>query len=327
MTSSVSGENGGVVRPFRFLIGARGVQDRQTLIERARAAEAVGYSDLTVHDHLTPQLAPIALLTAVAMTTERIRLCPLVFNNDLRHPAVLAQELATLDVLSEGRLVVGIGAGWNAPEYRAIALPFDPPAVRINRMVEAVGILRALFGDGPTSFEGRFYTISELDGQPKPVQRPHPPFLIGGTRERLLRIAAREADIVGIDLRQDRDSLGDAFPDRMDERIGWIRDEAGDRIDGLDLSVLRLLGGLVVTDEPLQVAAEVARRLEERTGLSIDPHDVLESPYSLIGSVPGLIAKLREGRERWGVNSILVGWLDEPDLRDFAPVVEALAGT
>ena len=98
-------------------------------------------------------------------------------------------------------------------------------------MLEAVTILRGLFGDGPTSFDGRFYTIAELDGQPKPVQRPHPPFLIGGTRERLLRIAAREADIVGIHLRQDREALGDAFSDRMDERIGWIRDEAGSRFD------------------------------------------------------------------------------------------------
>jgi probable F420-dependent oxidoreductase len=317
----------GTVKPFRFLVGARGLQDTRALVENARAAEAVGYSDVTVHDHLGPQLAPIALLTAVAMATERLRLCPLVFNNDLRHPAVLAQELATLDQVSNGRLVVGIGAGWNEPEYQAIGLAFDPPAVRISRMLEAVAILRGLFGDGPMSFDGRFYTIAELDGQPKPVQRPHPPFLIGGTRERLLRIAAREAEIVGMDLRQDRASLGDAFPDRMDQRVGWIRDEAGSRFDELELSVLRLLGGVTITNEPLKAAAEVARGLEARTGLSIDPHDVLESPYSLIGTVPGLVAKLRDVRERWGINSILVGWFDEPALRDVAPVVEQLAAT
>ena len=117
------------------------------------------------------------------------------------------------------------------------------------------------------------------------------------------------------------------FPTRMDERVGWIRDEAGSRFDGLELSVLRLLGGISVTNEPLKVAAEVARGYEERTGLSIDPRDVLESPYSLIGTVPGLVAKLREVRERWGINSILVGWFDEPELGDFAPVVEQLAGT
>jgi probable F420-dependent oxidoreductase len=315
------------MRPFRFLVGARGLPDRRTLVQGARMAESLGYSDLTVHDHLSQQLAPIALLAAVAAATERLGLCPLVFNNDLRHPAVLAQELATIDVLSKGRLIVGIGAGWNEPEYRAIGLPFDPPAMRIDRMLEAITILRGLFGDGPTSFEGRFYTISGLDGQPKPLQRPHPPFLIGGTRERMLRIAAREADIVGMDLRQDRESLGDAFPDRMDERIGWIRDTAGRRFERLDLSVLRLLGEISLTDTPLRVATEVARRHEARTGLSIDPRDVLDSPYSLIGTVPSLVAKLREGRERWGINSVLVGWLDEPGLRAFAPVVEQLAGT
>jgi hypothetical protein len=113
----------------------------------------------------------------------------------------------------------------------------------------------------------------------------------------------------------------------MDERVGWVRDEAGDRFERLELSVLRLLGPISVTNDPLKVAADVARRYEAGTGLAIDPRDVLESPYSLIGSVPDLVAKLREGRERWGINSILVGWFDEPELRDFAPVVEQLAGT
>ncbi len=315
------------MKPFRFLVGARGLQDRRTLVERARAAEATGYSDLTIHDHLEPQLAPIPVLTAVAMATERLWLCPLVFNNDLRHPAVLAQDLATIDVLSEGRLVVGIGAGWNEPEYTSIGLPFDPPPVRIDRMLEAVAILKGLFSDEPVTFRGRFYAIDRLDGQPKPVQRPRPPFLIGGTRERLLRIAAREAEIVGMDLRQDRDSLGDALPERMDVRVGWVRDAAGDRFADLELSVLRLLGGIAVTPRPLHVAADVARDYEARTGLTIDPRDILESPYSLIGTVPDLVAKLRRVRDRWAINSILVGWLDEPDLAAFAPVVEQLAGT
>lgn len=314
------------MQPFRFLVGARGLQDRRSLIEGVRAAEAVGYGDLTIHDHLTRQLAPIPVLTAVAMATERLRLCPLVFNNDLRHPAVLAQDLATLDILSEGRVVVGIGAGWNEPEYRSIDLPFDAPGVRIARMLEAVAILRGLFADDPLTFEGRFYTINGLDGQPKPIQKP-PPFLIGGTRERVLRIAAREADIVGIDLRQRGEALLDAFPERMDERIRWIREAAGDRFERRELSVLRLLGGITITNEPLKVAANLARTYEGWTGLTVDPRDVLESPYSLIGTVADLVAKLRRVRDRWGINSILVGWLDEPNLADFAPVVEQLAGT
>lgn len=314
------------MQPFRFLVGARGFTDRRTLIEGARVAESIGYSDLTIHDHLLSQVAPIPVLTAVAMATERLRLCPLVFNNDLRHPAVLAQDLATIDVLSEGRLVVGIGAGWNEPEYLATGIRFDPPATRISRMQEAVTILRGLFGDGPFTFHGRHYEITALDGRPKPIQRPHPPFLIGGTRERVLRLAAREADIVGLDLRQDRASLADAFPERMDQRIGWVRESAAERFDKLELSVLRVLGEITVTDAPLRAAADVARRYEASTGLAIDPRQIIESPYSLIGTVGALVDKLRTVRERWSINSFLVGWLDEPNLRDLDSVVEQLAG-
>jgi probable F420-dependent oxidoreductase len=307
------------------MVGTRGIVDRRTLVEGARAAEATGYDAICIHDHLTPQLAPIPVLTAVAMATERLRLCPLVLNNDLRHPAVIAQDLATLDLLSEGRVIAGIGAGWNEPEYRAAGIEFDRAGTRIDRLEEAIAVMRGLFGAAPVTFDGRFYAISALDGQPKPVQQPHPPFLIGGTRERVLRLAAREADIVGIDLRQDRDALPDAFPAGMDRRIAWIRDAAGPRFDGLDLSVLRVLGDLVVTQRPLAVARDVAARLESRTGLSIDPEDLLESPYALIGTVPQLVDKVRRARERWAINSFLVGWFDDAGLADFAPVVEQLA--
>jgi probable F420-dependent oxidoreductase len=314
------------MRPFRFMVGSRDVVDARTLVERARWAESIGCSHVCVHDHLGPQFAPIPLLTAVAMTTERLRLCPLVFNNDLRHPAVLAQELTTLDIVSGGRVEAGIGAGWNLPEYEAIGLAFDPPATRIERMGEAIAVLRGLFAEGPFSFAGRHYTINEMDGLPKPVQKPHPPFLIGGTRERVVRLAAREADIVGLDLRQDKESISDAFGPRMDVRVGWVRDEAGDRFGDLDLSVLRLLGDLTVGDRPLAAATGVARRILDDTGLTITPDDILESPYSLMGSVPDLVDRLIRIRERWGINSFLVGWFDEPALRDITPVVEQLAG-
>jgi probable F420-dependent oxidoreductase len=280
---------------------------------------------VAVHDHLAQRHASIPLLTAVAAATERIGLCPLVFNNDLRHPAVLAQELASLDIISAGRVVAGIGAGWNEPEYQAIGMAFDRAGTRIDRMLEAIAILRGLFADGPFSFSGRYYTITDMDGGPKPVQRPHPPFLIGGTRERVLRLAAREADIVGLDLRQEGEAIADAFEARTDARVAWIREEAGDRFGRLDINVLRLLGGLTVTDQPLKVAADVARRLTSETGVEISPRDVLESPFSLMGSVPELVDKLVRMRQRWGINSVLVGWFGEAGLRDFAPVVEQLA--
>jgi probable F420-dependent oxidoreductase len=315
----------GSMKPFRLMIGARDIVGRQELVDRARLAESIGFSHVCIHDHLTPQLAPIPLLSVVASATERLRLCPLVFNNDLRHPAVLAQELASLDVLSDGRLEVGLGAGWNEPEYRAAGLDFDPIGTRIDRLIEAIAVIRGLFAEAPLTFDGRFYTITEMDGQPKPLQRPHPPFLIGGTRERMLRLAAREGDIVGLDLRQDRASLPDAFPARMDERVGWVRDAAGDRFGDLELSVLRLLGPAAITNRPLAVAREVATDHEDRTGLEISPEDVLESPYSLIGTVPELVHKLQAARERWGINSYLLGWFDESNATDLAPLVEQLA--
>jgi probable F420-dependent oxidoreductase len=314
-------------RPFRFIAGLRHVVDRATLVEHARTAESIGYTHLCIHDHLTPQLAPIPMLTAVAMATGRLRVCPLVLNNDLRHPAVVAQDLATLDVVSDGRLDVGIGAGWNEPEYEAIGLPYDPPKIRIERMAEAITVLRGLFADDSFSFAGRYYTIANHDGQPKPVQRPHPPFIVGGTKERVLRLAAREGDIVGLDLRQDRASLPDAFPDRMDTRVGWVRDEAGERFERLDLSVLRLVGPIAITPRAREAALRVADAYRATTGLELSPDDIVESPYSLIGTIPSLVDKLRRARDRWGINSYLIGWYDEPELAKLAPLVEQLAGT
>jgi probable F420-dependent oxidoreductase len=280
-----------------------------------------------VHDHLAQRLAVTPLLAAVAMVTDRVGLVPLVYNNDLRHPAVLAQELASLDVISGGRVVAGIGAGWNEPEYAATGMQFDPPGTRIDRMLEAIAILRGLFGDGRFSFSGRFYTITDMDGGPKPVQKPHPPFLIGGTRERVLRLAAREADIVGIDLRSEGEAILDAFEARMDVRIGWIRDAAGDRFEQLDLNVLRTLGDLAITNQPLKVAADVARELAAETGMDISARDVVDSPFSLIGSAPQLVDKLKGLRQRWGINSFLVGWFGDSGLAEFAPVVEQLSGS
>jgi probable F420-dependent oxidoreductase len=315
------------MQPFRLMVGYRGTPDRDTLLDHARRAEEIGFTHVAIHDHLTPQLAPIPLLTAVGMVTERLGLVPLVFNNDLRHPAVLAQELATLDRLSNGRLTVGLGAGWNEPEYTAIGMPFDPPGTRIARMAEAVTVINGLFGPEPFTFHGRFYDIEDLDGQPKPLQQPHPPFLVGGTREHVLRLAARTAQVVGMDLRQDPDRIADAFPAGVDRRVGWIRDEAGERFDQLELSVLRLLGPITITEHTRSAADDVARAYTRNTGLEVSAVDLLGSPYSMVGSTTELVTKLREARERWGINSYLLGWFDEPEIWELAPLVGQLSGT
>ena len=219
---------------------AREVATIRQLTETARRAEAIGIDALVVPDHLIAQMAPVPTMAAIAAVSDRLRIAAFVLNNDLRHPAVLAQELASLDVLCEGRLDVAIGAGWNRAEYEAIGLAFDPTPVRQARLAEAVAVLKGCFADGPFSFAGEHYTITDYDAQPKPAQRPHPPFLIGGGGRRTLTLAAREAQIVGLAPR----ILPSRAPDPRSvtfegtrEKIDWVREAAGERFDELELNV------------------------------------------------------------------------------------------
>jgi probable F420-dependent oxidoreductase len=313
------------VKPFRFLADAFDASTTRELGERARAAEALGVTTFILPDHLVPQLAPIPYLATVAALTERLRISAFVHNNDLRHPAVLAQELATLDVLSSGRLDVAIGAGWNEPEYRAIGLPFDPIRIRQARLAEAIPVLKGCFGEEAFSFAGEHYTIRGYDGYPKPVQRPYPPFLIGGGGRRTLELAAREANIVGLAPR----ILSGQRPDphsitwaATEEKIGWVRDAAGDRFEALEFNVYPSQWPIVVTDDLRGEARKVLARMKERTGVELTEQDIIDSPHIFIGSIDRFAEKLTELRERLGINSFLVGSLDE-----LGPVVERLAGT
>ena len=313
------------MKPFRFLADAFDASTTRELGERARAAEAMGATTFILPDHLVPQLAPIPYLATVAALTERLRISAFVHNNDLRHPAVLAQELATLDVLSSGRLDVAIGAGWNEPEYRAIGLPFDPIRVRQDRLAEAITVLKGCFGEDAFSFAGQHYTITDYDGYPKPVQRPYPPFLIGGGGRRTLELAAREANIVGLAPR----ILSGQRPDphsitwaATEEKVGWVREAAGDRFDALEFNVYPSQWPIVVTDDLRGEARKVIDRMKERTGIEMTEQDIIDSPHIFIGSIERFVEKFTELRERLGVNSFLVGSLDE-----LGPVVERLAGT
>jgi probable F420-dependent oxidoreductase len=314
----------GARRPFRFLAEARAVADGRTLAETARRAEATGIDVLVIPDHLINQLAPIPAMATAAAATERLRIGTFVLNNDLRHPAVLAQDLASLDVLSGGRLEIGIGAGWNRPEYDAIGLAFDPIPTRVARLAEAVSVLKGCFADEPFTFAGAHYAIDELDGQPKPVQRPHPPFFIGGGGRRLLTLAAREADIVGLAPRLLSGGRG-GDPRSItlaatEEKVGWVREEAGERFAGLELNVYPSMSPIVVTDRARRAAAELAGRLRTRSGLEVRTEDLLESPHIFIGSVDSLAEKFVALRERLGISSIMVGAVGELD-----GVVERLA--
>src|SRR3954469_20791025 len=178
-------------RPFRFGVQLRGSgADAAGWVATARKLEDLGYATATMPDHFTDQLAPVPALSVAAATTTSLRVGALVFDNDHRHPVVLAKELATLDVLSGGRVEIGLGAGWMESDYRATGMPFDRAGVRIGRFEEAIAVIKGALADGPFSFAGEHYTITDYDGRPTPVQRPHPPLLIGGEAPRVLTIAA-----------------------------------------------------------------------------------------------------------------------------------------
>jgi probable F420-dependent oxidoreductase len=308
------------------MAGARRVTGARQLAEQARKAEAAGYDVLAITDHLgADQLAPVPALAVIAAATERLRIATLVLNNDLRHPAVLAQELATLDVLSGGRLEIGLGAGWNRPEYGAAGIPFEPGAVRVARLEETVRVLKGLFGDVPFSLCGEHHTITEMNGLPKPVQRPHPPLLIGGGSRRLLALAAREADIVGLLPRADtleRRDFSDWLPAATAEKVEWVRQAAGDRFAGLELNSCNPLWPVQVTDRARAAASEMAAQIERGLGMRVTADDLLDSPYVFIGSVDHLVDKLGQLRDRFGVGSVMVGELDDR----VTPVIERLAG-
>jgi probable F420-dependent oxidoreductase len=316
------------MHPFRFLTDTSDQLDGPALAAFARRAESLGYSALMMPDHLVGQYAPVPLLTAAAMATETLRVGTFVFNNNLRHPAVLAQDLATLDRLSGGRLEIGIGAGWNKPEHDAIGIPFEPVGTRISKLTEAIAVLKGCFGEEKFSFAGQHYTITDYDAPPKPVQRPHPPIFIGGGGKRLLTLAGREAQIVGLAPRLTMDAQGTPMLDARsitmaatEEKIGWVRAAAGDRFAGIELNTYPTGGPMVLTSNARAEAAQRAGKLRERTGVELTVDEVLESPLTFIGSVKELTRKVLDLREHLGISSFLFD-----DMEAFAPIVEELAG-
>jgi probable F420-dependent oxidoreductase len=314
------------MRPFRFLATAGEYPGFAELTRLARKAEAVGCAAFVLPDHLIGQYAALPALAMVAAATERLRVGTFVLNAGLRHPAVLAQDLATLDALSGGRLEVGLGAGWNKPEHDAIGIAFEPTGARIERLTEAIAVLKGCFAEGPFSFSGEHYTITGHNGTPKPAQRPHPPIFLGGGGKRLLTLAAREAQIVGLAPR-----LVQGATPRVDARsltaaatevkIGWIREAAGERFGELELNTYPSGGPTVITGNPRAEARRRADRIREQTGVELTVEEILDSPHMLIGSIKDLTRKFADLRERFGISSFLID-----DLDTLAPLVQELAG-
>src|SRR6266487_6088664 len=252
-------------RPFRFGVMGESIRSGEELIGTASRAEALGYSTLLLRDHFVrepfgDQLAPMVALMAAAGATRMLRVGAQVLDNDYRHPVLLAKEAATLDLLSGGRLELGIGAGWLREEYERGGLPFEAAGVRISRLEEAIQIIKRFFNDETVTFSGNYYKITGLQGFPKPTQRPHPPFFIGGGGKRLLSLAAREADIVGVHIKVNADGTVDASERTeatLAQKVEWVRQAAGERFDALELNLLVSL--VAITDDRRQTAEHYIR--------------------------------------------------------------------
>jgi probable F420-dependent oxidoreductase len=307
--------------PFRFGLQASSAPDRRSWVELARKVEDLGYATLTVADHLDDQFATTPALMAAADATTTLRLGALVWCNDYHHPVVLAKEAATLDLLSDGRLELGLGAGWQASDYAQSGIALDRPGVRIDRLTEAVQVVKGLLGDQPVDFDGTHYRVHGMQGTPRPVQHPRPPLLIGGGGRRILSLAAAEADIVAlnIDLRSgriDHTAGPTATETATDAKLEWIRAAAGDRFGQLELQ----------TRVHLAVVTEDRQGLAEAVGpaLGLTPEQALASPHALAGTQEQIVEQLLARRERFGISYIGIS-VDAVDT--MAPIVARLAGT
>ena len=307
------------LRPFRFGLVLPNARSQEEWIAKAKRVEELGYSVLLMPDHFGGLLAPIPALMAAAQATQSLHIGSFVLDNDFRHPVVLAKESATLDLLSGGRLELGLGAGWLTSDYEQSGIPFDPAGVRVSRMEESLHILKGLFADGPVTFEGKYYTVKNLEGMPKPHQRPHPPLLVGGAGKRVLSIAAREADIVSLVARPLSDGsaldVTDMSPAATERKLRVVRQEAGARFEELELNIL--LFAVVQTQNRQQEADLLAGRFQT-TG-----EQLLETPHCLIGTTEQMCEDLLVRRERYGISYITVFG---DALETFAPVVAQLAG-
>jgi probable F420-dependent oxidoreductase len=308
-------------RPFRFGVQIQGADSAQQWRDKARKAEALGFDVLLMADHFGAQFGIGPALAVAAEVTSTLRIGQLVLQNDLRHPALLAKDVATLDLLSNGRFELGIGAGGSyPPDFDWTGIPFDPAPIRVDRLSESITILKGLFSDGPFSFEGKHFRISEYDGMPKPAQRPYPPFLIGAGSPRMMTLAAQEANIVGL-LPAMGPTGGDFAIDEMTvpglkNKIEFVRDVAPDRFDQIEFNSLTQV--LDVTDDRKSAIDRLSTEWEQ------DPDNWQESPFLLVGNAASIADDIRGYRETLGFTYFV---LRDRMMDDFAPILTKLKGT
>jgi probable F420-dependent oxidoreductase len=309
------------VRAFRFGVSFWSAPSRDEWVAKVLRVEDLGYDTALLADHLVDLPSPFSALAIAAEATTRIRLGTLVLNNDLRHPVITAREAATLDLLSNGRFELGIGAGHSKDEYDEAGIPFDPPRVRAERLAESVQVLRQLLDGQSATFHGDHYRVTNHTLRPIPAQRPIP-LLVGGNGRRVLKTAARSSDIVSFTgffpTADGRSVLPTHFTESgLADRIGHVRAAAGDRFDQIELSCL--VQRVIVTEDRESAATQIAERVPETTA-----PDILESPFFLIGTHDQMAAELRRRRETLGISYITVF---EPSLEPLAPVIELLRCT
>lgn len=309
-------------RKFRFGVQVTTAESAAHWREKARRIEDLGYSTLFMPDHFegTP-LAPMVAIAFAAEATSTLRVGHLVLGNDYKHPAVVAKEAATIDLLSDGRLELGLGAGWMIADYEQLGIRYDSAGTRIARLDEAIRVVKGCFADGPFDFAGEHYTISGYDAQPSPVQQPHPPLVVGGGGPKVLRLAGREADIVGINpnLRAGAitaDAAQSTVAEVTRQKLGWVREGAGDRFDDLELQIRYFVAA--ITDDARGFAEMMA------PAFGIDAESAMGSGAVCVGAVDTVCDLLEQRREEWGVSYCVFG---EDTFEAFAPVVARLAGT
>ncbi len=291
-------------KPFRFGVVSGGAPSREAWVTLARRMEGLGYASVLMPDRVGTPLAPITALAIAAEATTTLRVGSHVFANDYRHPAMLAKEAATLDLLSNGRFELGLGAGVGQPDYQQMGLPFESAGTRVSRVEEALHIIKRFFTEEVVNFSGKYYTITGLRGLPKPVQKPHPPIFIGSSGKRLLTIAAREADRIAPTVIPAPPGSG-AADATMEDKIAWIREAAGSRFEQLELC--QTIFGIVITDSQSEAAPPQWSSIQQQAM-----------------TTEQAVAYLQEQRERYGFSYFQVS---QGQMENFAPVVARLAGT
>lgn len=283
---------------------------------KARRIEELGYQVLLMPDHLSPQLAPVPALMAALDATTTLRAGSFVFANDYRNPVMLAKEIATLDVLSGGRVEFGLGAGWATRDYEMLGIPYDPPARRVDRLIEAARLIDRLFTEDTVDSGGAHYPVRGAKLRPRPLQRPRPPVMIGGGGPRMLAFAARHADIVALAPQVNADGqpkVADLTTGATERKIARLRTAAGTRFAALELNAIVFDAG--VTDEPRTFLDAAATRMKAAIT------QVVDSPYFLYGALGDLRRQLLARRDRLGITYYAI---PEKVMEPFAPLAREL---